>query len=236
MTHPDTLAVKDVLEERLRQVSAEGWTPEHDDAHKGGQLAIAAACYAINAATLIQRGTDALRKDYKSLSPGSCWPWDYKWWKPTNERRDLVKAAALILAEIERIDRADAKKKAWKPCSKCNSPARCYEYGGFAFGIEARVVRIIEAAVIKRLAAGVSVETYATLHHDDGYFTTKQREHDLRYSGPMRTEVVTLDQLNTAIAAARVRENERIAGWYYNNKHRLSVFEVPDAIRALLGK
>ena len=43
MTHPDTQAVKDVLEERQRQVSSEGWTAEHDDSHKGGQLAIAAA-------------------------------------------------------------------------------------------------------------------------------------------------------------------------------------------------
>ena len=75
----------------------------------------------------------------------------------------------------------------------------------------ATFARAIEAAVIKHLAAGVRVEPYATLHHDDGYFTTKQREHDLRYSGPMRTEVVTLDQLNTALAAARVQENERCA-------------------------
>jgi hypothetical protein len=29
-----------------------------------------------------------------------------EWWKPTNRRRDLVKAGALILAEIERLDRA----------------------------------------------------------------------------------------------------------------------------------
>ena len=28
------------------------------------------------------------------------------WWKPTDCRRDLVKAGALILAEIERLDRA----------------------------------------------------------------------------------------------------------------------------------
>jgi len=45
---------------------------------------------------------------YADLSPISwrTWPWAEKWWKPKNERRDLVKAAALILAEIERLDRA----------------------------------------------------------------------------------------------------------------------------------
>ena len=34
------------------------------------------------------------------------WPWDPAWWKPIDPRCDLVKAGALILAEIERIDRA----------------------------------------------------------------------------------------------------------------------------------
>lgn len=31
-------------------------------------------------------------------------------WQPKNPRRDLVRAAALIIAEIERIDRAEAKE------------------------------------------------------------------------------------------------------------------------------
>lgn len=104
-------AARDVLAERQRQISVEGWTPEHDDGHKNGDLAIAGACYASNAATWLQRGSDALREDYRSLSPGARWPWLIEWWKPTNERRDLVKAGALILAEIERLDRAAAAAK-----------------------------------------------------------------------------------------------------------------------------
>lgn len=37
------------------------------------------------------------------------WPftWWLDWWKPTTYRRDLVKAGALILAEIERLDRRE---------------------------------------------------------------------------------------------------------------------------------
>lgn len=104
-------AARDVLAERQRQISVEGWTPEHDDEHKNGDLAIAAACYVTNAATWLQRGTDDLRKRYADLSPGGRWPWPYKWWKPTNERRDLVKAGALILAEIERLDRATIQRE-----------------------------------------------------------------------------------------------------------------------------
>ncbi|MFG8423228.1 hypothetical protein ACEOSX_29975 [Pseudomonas aeruginosa] len=89
----------DVQAERRRQVEAEGWTPEHDDEHSHGQMARAAACYALAGSSDPNDGTAAL---LVSLA----WPWDQQWWKPTSARRDLVKACALALAEIERLDRA----------------------------------------------------------------------------------------------------------------------------------
>ena len=89
----------DVQAERRRQVDAEGWTPEHDDAHSHGEMARAAACYALAGSSAPNDGTAAL---LVSLA----WPWDEQWWKPTSARRDLVKACALGLAEIERLDRA----------------------------------------------------------------------------------------------------------------------------------
>ncbi|HGM7497109.1 TPA: hypothetical protein ACKQGL_000990 [Pseudomonas aeruginosa] len=89
----------DVRAERRRQVEAEGWTPEHDDAHSHGQMARAAACYALAGSSAPNDGTAAL---LVSLA----WPWDEQWWKPSTARRDLVKACALALAEIERLDRA----------------------------------------------------------------------------------------------------------------------------------
>ncbi|MFU7349567.1 hypothetical protein [Pseudomonas paraeruginosa] len=94
----------DVQAERRRQVEAEGWTPEHDDAHSYGQMARAAACYALAGSSAPNDGTAAL---LVSLA----WPWDEQWWKPTSTRRDLVKACALALAEIERLDRAAAPGK-----------------------------------------------------------------------------------------------------------------------------
>jgi len=45
-----------------------------------------------------------------SYSRPDVWPWGGFTWKPTTPRRDLVKAAALILAEIERLDRATNKE------------------------------------------------------------------------------------------------------------------------------
>jgi hypothetical protein len=65
---------------------------QHDDAHSDGSIGAAAACYAA-----------PQRPD--GMCPGY-WPWAASWWKPKDRRSDLVRAGALILAEIERLDRA----------------------------------------------------------------------------------------------------------------------------------
>ena len=39
-------------------------------------------------------------------TPPKEWPWDAAWWKPATRQRNLVKATALIVAEIERNKRA----------------------------------------------------------------------------------------------------------------------------------
>jgi len=104
----ETAAARDVLAERARQISVEGWTPEHDDAHVNGELRIVAAAYADR--------SHGLRVD--GLPP--YWPrtWAKHWWKPigindlTPSRFDLVKAGALILAEIERLDRQAVSSRA----------------------------------------------------------------------------------------------------------------------------
>lgn len=92
-------AAIDVLAERQRQQSAEGWTTEHDDDHSCGEMALAASSYA----------QYAHRKPIAPAIPFN-WPWEPEWFKQQGPRRDLVKAGALILAEIERIDRAAAGK------------------------------------------------------------------------------------------------------------------------------
>ncbi|MGI4340737.1 ead/Ea22-like family protein [Klebsiella pneumoniae] len=94
-SHTVTAAAADVLAERKRQVTAEGGTPGHDDEYEHGELADAAGCYALSSELFDCAG-----------EPPRPWPWPDEWWKPTNRRRDLVKAGALILAEIERLDRA----------------------------------------------------------------------------------------------------------------------------------
>lgn len=97
-------AARDVLAERHRQISIEGWTPEHDDAHGDGGLASAAACYALHTEPIGNVG------DYLRF-----WPWAAEWWKPRDRRRNIVKSGALILAELERIDRARANQEGDTP-------------------------------------------------------------------------------------------------------------------------
>lgn len=109
--------IDEIALERTRQQTQEGWTTEHDDAHDAGTLAAAATAYALHAADVLNPnsqgdgGYKTTPDDAVALPP--MWPWDVDWWNPsgsgTNQagaRRDLVKAAALIVAEIERMDRA----------------------------------------------------------------------------------------------------------------------------------
>lgn len=98
-----TPAARDVIAERERQKSIEGWTDKHDDdRHRvNGDLMRAAAAYILH-----QFGVPALvGGEIRCFDRDRLWPWAPDWWKPTTCRRDLEKAGALIFAEIERIDR-----------------------------------------------------------------------------------------------------------------------------------
>ncbi len=87
-----------IAEERQRQIYVEGYTAVHDDQHRGGEIAHAGACYA---------AAEITRSINKNNSAPGLWPWDREWWKPApdNRVRELVKAGALIAAEIDRLQR-----------------------------------------------------------------------------------------------------------------------------------
>lgn len=91
-------ALADIAAERKRQIEIEGWSLPHDDEHVDGAMAFAAACYAIG-------------RDRVGTGRWLLWPWADEWWKPSKDhRRNLIKAGALIVAEIERIDRRSLKQ------------------------------------------------------------------------------------------------------------------------------
>lgn len=90
-------AIELIADERQRQIDQEGWSLQGDDQHIEGELALAASCYAIPPG------------EHYCPEPPESWPWADSWWKPSPEDRikELVKAGALIVAEIERLQRAE---------------------------------------------------------------------------------------------------------------------------------
>lgn len=116
-------AVSMLVEERARVLEEEGFDAAHDAEHIGGELALAGACYLIEAArqniALLAQAPSA------SIEPPAEWPWHPSWWKPgdgTDPRSLVVKAGQLLLAELDRLLTFDAIQ-----CPRCKSftPALC---------------------------------------------------------------------------------------------------------------
>jgi len=128
-----------IAAERLRQICKEGWTPEHDEEHTDGELARAAAAYALHGLSpeghehairglAVREFEDAWGetigpRNHNLVIDGSFFfprTWTPDWWKPKqydprknstkNRVRDLSKAGALIAAEIDRLLLQQEKK------------------------------------------------------------------------------------------------------------------------------
>lgn len=84
-----------IADERVRQIDQEGYLVGRDDGYMTEELIRAADCY-INA-----YGPD-------DPLPGS-WPWPCETWNPKDRISNLVRAGALIAAEIDRLQRLAAK-------------------------------------------------------------------------------------------------------------------------------
>lgn len=90
-----------MLAERQRQLVVEGWSTEHDTQHDAGGLLTVAMFYYRHGAGLslplqLEPGTVG-----RAMPVG--WPWAPQWWKPKTPSRDLERAGALCLAEIDRL-------------------------------------------------------------------------------------------------------------------------------------
>lgn len=96
MTQGPSAGIAMIRAERARQIGVKGYTPEHDARHDGTQLARAAACYALHAAGVTQIGAHLAGQAWP-------WPWPQAGFKPGEPVDDLVKAGALIAAELDRL-------------------------------------------------------------------------------------------------------------------------------------
>lgn len=90
MNGADLIAV-----ERARQVTDEGYTPDHDDTHVRGELGRAAVAYIFAADT---DGTDDVVARW-------FWPFDLDSFKSTDPIHNLVRAGAFVAAELDRLHR-----------------------------------------------------------------------------------------------------------------------------------
>jgi hypothetical protein len=89
-----------IMDERIRQILQEGFNEEHDDGHREGSIIEAAIAYA-DEPLLIYAGAE--RED---VGVPNQWPWEPSAWKPSADPiRNLIKAGALIAAEIDRLER-----------------------------------------------------------------------------------------------------------------------------------
>lgn len=93
-------ALEKIAAERRRQIDQEGWTAEHDDTHRAGELALAAAAYAAVSSARIDGSMTIADLAFR------LWPFQPYQMKQKDQEADLVRAGALIVAELERIERA----------------------------------------------------------------------------------------------------------------------------------
>lgn len=90
-----------IFKEREKQVFTIEYFPESDRRYKQGELANAAAAYLIPPKTIQFGSNDPIDRSL-------LWPWDLVTYKPgeypSSRIRELEKAAALIMAEIHRLE------------------------------------------------------------------------------------------------------------------------------------
>lgn len=84
----------EIQAERIRQVKEEGFSLEHDDKLTHGELAAAAAAYA-----------------FSGMLEKTLWPFENPI-KKKDTRSNLIRSAALTVAEIERLDRKGRRSEA----------------------------------------------------------------------------------------------------------------------------
>lgn len=95
--------LEEVLLERQRQIITHRYDQEHDDAHDWGELAVAAVVY-VDASLTNSKGKCYLSA--KQLQKR--WPWDSRFKAASSRRSNLLKAVAMLVAEIERLDRVQS--------------------------------------------------------------------------------------------------------------------------------
>ena len=90
--------IKLIADERKRQIEVEGYDAKHDFNEPLNSIVAAAVSYAM--------------VDIDKQEAEAWWNWDWKFWKPKDRKRNLVRAGALIAAALDKIQ-AQEDFEAW---------------------------------------------------------------------------------------------------------------------------
>jgi len=95
---PTRGVLDEIYQERRRQLD-EGYDAEHDDTHSEGEIAAYAACMALPPDYRYTHVVEALT------------PVDWNTPVYSGRRRDLIKSVAMLVAEVERLDRVEQGRR-----------------------------------------------------------------------------------------------------------------------------
>ncbi|HHE3631944.1 TPA: hypothetical protein ACPDW7_000999 [Pasteurella multocida] len=85
-----------IANERLRQQSEKGFSLNSDTQYTNDELVRAAMCY--------------LQAQSRHAIMPIFWPWGKKYWNPKDRKENLIRAGALIAAEIDRLHNTTTKE------------------------------------------------------------------------------------------------------------------------------
>lgn len=105
MEYTPSKALLDVIKERNRQVNVEEHTHANDDQYQSNELIRGSHSYVGHVIARSWTYSESTPEKYQSEEPSEFWPWPDETWKPKSPREDLIRATALLLAELERMDR-----------------------------------------------------------------------------------------------------------------------------------
>lgn len=116
-------ALADIIRERIEQVEVHGFDFHHDDMHDECELARGAIAY-VSAGVMAEIEENPVAAIDTGLS---VWPWP-DLFKPADYRSCLIKAAAMLWAEADRVHRAEQLIGAVRAC-KPDDGRKCRRCG-----------------------------------------------------------------------------------------------------------
>lgn len=142
-------AIASVLRERLEQVERHGYSPAHDAEHEEAQIGQGALAY-VCAGLAIEmgdtfEGEEAARSAAYLDGAVGIWPWESELFRPTDYATCLVKAAAMLIAELDRVIVAKALFGTASPSqAKAEDPTLAQVRGAMAALHEPTLADILE--------------------------------------------------------------------------------------------